>query len=219
MKTNKYISIILLVMVLLFTFAISVNAEHPIPDLDKKGTVSITMKSGEEIVSGGELIICRVGDVSLLKNGDFVFVPTSEFKDCKADYTNISSTDFSASLYEFIVENKILSATADVSNDGKAVFEELQTGLYLIYQENPADGYENIKPFVVGVPNVENGEYIYNFDASPKVSVTKVPPKPTQPLPQTGQLNWPVPVLAIAGVSLLLLGLVLVSSSKKKNEA
>lgn len=28
-------------------------------------------------------------------------------------------------------------------------------------------------------------------------------------LPQTGQLNWPVPVLAAAGITLLLIGLVL----------
>ena len=38
-------------------------------------------------------------------------------------------------------------------------------------------------------------------------------------LPQTGQLNWPIPVLIAGGLLLLAVGWVLVFHRKKKNDA
>lgn len=43
-------------------------------------------------------------------------------------------------------------------------------------------------------------------------------PKPTEPqLPQTGQNHWPVPVLAVAGLFCIVLGLILMLADKKKH--
>ena len=46
---------------------------------------------------------------------------------------------------------------------------------------------------------------------------TTAPTEPTSPspfIPQTGQLNWPVPVLCFIGLALILLGILMV---KKNN--
>ena len=53
---------------------------------------------------------------------------------------------------------------------------------------------------------------------------TPTEPKPTKPkpdpgkLPQTGQLNWPVPVLATLGLLLLVAGIFLRSGKKTVQE-
>ena len=69
---------------------------------------------------------------------------------------------------------------------------------------------------------MEDGQYRYDVTAAIKSELEREPettvPPSTQPedpkLPQTGQLNWPVPVLAAAGLGLFTLGLIL----RKKEE-
>ena len=66
------------------------------------------------------------------------------------------------------------------------------------------------------VPIMENGQYVYDVDAQPKAGTssrktTQTPPtqEVLSALPQTGQLNWPVPVLAVTGAVLVAAGVVL----------
>ena len=66
------------------------------------------------------------------------------------------------------------------------------------------------------VPIMENGQYVYDVDAHPKAGTssrkaTQTPPtqEVLSALPQTGQLNWPVPVLAVTGAVLVAAGVVL----------
>ena len=91
--------------------------------------------------------------------------------------------------------------------------------MYLLVQNQAAEGYQAAAPFLVSVPMNEDGTYIYDVDASPKVELTKAPqptPTPKPPtLAQTGQLNWPVPVLAIIGLCLFSLGWLLRFGRKK----
>ena len=68
-------------------------------------------------------------------------------------------------------------------------------------------------PFLVSIPTVVNGTAAYQVVAEPKFSWDAKPSKPAVPslkpdpsLPQTGQLNWPIPVLIAMGLSLILLG-------------
>ena len=65
---------------------------------------------------------------------------------------------------------------------------------------------------------------IYDINASPKaesepVQPTPAPtptPKPSDPkLPQTGQLNWPVPVLFGSGVLMLIVGFAIYMKGRK----
>lgn len=107
--------------------------------------------------------------------------------------------------------------------DGKALFDDLATGLYLIIQKTPSTGYSSINPFLVSVPYWDGSQYQYDVDAKVKTELTLEPSKPTEPekdsgsntnsgskppkkLPQTGQLTWPIPVLTVAGMVLFALG-------------
>ena len=63
------------------------------------------------------------------------------------------------------------------------------------------------------IHTVVNGTAAYQVVAEPKFSWDAKPLKPAVPslkpdpsLPQTGQLNWPIPILIAMGLSLILLG-------------
>ena len=141
-------------------------------------------------------------------------------------------------------------------------------GLYLVVQTTAAENYNVINPFLVSVPIQENGKYVYDVDALPKVGTatkktpdtpdepdtpdtpdepdtpdTPVAPGPDNPdgwvlgdhgeknypnpdnpnghvmgahgLPQTGQLNWPIPVLAVTGVVLVAAGIKLKKGNRR----
>ena len=103
--------------------------------------------------------------------------------------------------------------------DGKVTFSSLPFGLYLAVQKTAPAGYGKTEPFLVSLPYLYEGEYQYDVASQPKTDLEReVPTKPTSPatnptfpggkkLPQTGQLWWPVPVLACGGLGCIVVGL------------
>ena len=91
--------------------------------------------------------------------------------------------------------------------------------LYLAVQKTAPAGYGKTEPFLVSLPYLYEGEYQYDVASQPKTDLEReVPTKPTSPatnptfpggkkLPQTGQLWWPVPVLACGGLGCIVVGL------------
>lgn len=226
-KTTLLLTAILLLCVMgLTVFA------HPVPDLTQTGSIEITMHSGETKVGGGTLTLYRVGEVTE-EDGNYSFVPTGDFADCGLDFSDINSSALADGLAAYAADNQLTGTTETVGADGKVTFTDLELGLYLLVQNEAAEGYNKAKPFLVTVPQLKEGEYVYDVEASPKVELTPAPvPPPEEPeepdepdkpdepqLPQTGQLNWPVPTLALTGLALFAGGWVLCSkNSKPKKE-
>lgn len=193
-------------------------------DLDAKGSISVTLRDTDgKAVSGGELTLYRVAEVKH-EDGDLSFAYTNGFAGCGVPLGDLTAAGLAGELREKIADSAVYT-TKTVGQDGKVKFSDLELGLYLVVQSKAADGYYAVSPFLVTVPMTEDGGYLYNVDASPKVesardkpgdgggsspTPTPVPPVPTpQPggsLPQTGQLNWPVPVLAALGLGVFALG-------------
>lgn len=141
-----------------------------------------------------------------------------------------------AKFVEFINKSTIsATAREKADSKGRVSFIGLKLGLYLVVQKEAdvADGYYAMKPFLVTIPGTDaNGKWIYDvLGAEPKMqpitkpntptppqnnpsttTTTTTPPTPTTPivpsgpLPQTGQLNWPVPVIAIIGLCFMIVG-------------
>ena len=106
--------------------------------------------------------------------------------------------------------------------NGTVVFLNLQPGLYLVTQETEAAGYSKISPFLVSVPYLEEGTYVYDVTARSKTALEQEISKSADlwedkddKLPQTGQLNWPVPLLAVSGLAVFVLGWYLRFGRKK----
>ena len=195
---------------------------HNVPDKNQIGAITVTMHAGETVVSGGTLTLFRVGEV-FEEDGNFSFRPTGDFSACGDSLEDVQSPELAAKLADYARSNGAEGTTETVGTDGTARFENLEIGLYLLVQEKAADGYQKANPFLVTIPKTEDGEYVYTVDASPKVALqTADTPKPSPTsgpnkpnLPQTGQLNWPVPVLAAAGLLFFAAGWALCFRRKK----
>lgn len=124
--------------------------------------------------------------------------------------------------------------TAAIVN-GEALFSDLRPGLYLIVMTKEDETGATVSPFLISLPDGE-GRYEITARPKPEIepppapgTVTPEPtttpeptatPEPTDTpeptgtppvppenvLPYTGQLWWPVPVLAAAGLMLIVLG-------------
>lgn len=244
-------------------------------DLSRTGSVKVSLYDSEtsEAVGGGTLTLYRVAKVQK-DNANLSFVYTNGFEDCGVELGDLSEGELAGWLAEKIAATAE-STTVEISDLGVAEFGDLEVGLYLVVQTTAAENYNVINPFLVSVPIQENGSYVYDVDALPKVGTAakKTPEPPDTPdtpdtpdkpdeenpntpaapgpdnpdgwvlgangekiylnpeapspdnpnghvmgahgLPQTGQLNWPVPVLAVTGVVLVAAGIELKKGTRK----
>lgn len=244
-------------------------------DLSRTGSIKVSLYDSEtsEAVGGGTLTLYRVAKVQK-DNANLSFVYTNGFEDCGVELGDLSEGELADRLAEKIAATAE-STTVEISDLGAAEFGDLEVGLYLVVQTTAAENYNVINPFLVSVPIQENGSYVYDVDALPKVGTaakktpeppdtpdtpdtpdkpdeenpnTPVAPGPDNPdgwvlgangekiylnpeapspdnpnghvmgahgLPQTGQLNWPIPVLAVTGVVLVAAGIRLKKGTRK----
>lgn len=241
-------------------------------DLSRTGSIKVSLYDSEtsKAVGGGTLTLYRVAKVQK-DNANLSFVYTNGFEDCGVELGDLSEGELAGRLAEKIAATAE-STTVEISDLGAAEFGDLEVGLYLVVQTTAAENYNVVNPFLVSVPIQENGSYVYDVDALPKVGTAakKTPEPPDTPdtpdkpdeenpntpaapgpdnpdgwvlgangekiylnpeapspdnpnghvmgahgLPQTGQLNWPIPVLAVIGVVLVAAGIELKRGTRK----
>lgn len=218
-KTGKRVCLLLLMVILSCSVNRTVFASGELPDLRRPGSISILMKNTDtgKIVPDGSLALCRVAE-PVEQDGYFTFRFTDDFADCGLSLEDVESEKLASDLVLYAADREADKMIRSVGTDGRAVFTELEAGLYLIMQQTAAAGYSAVNPFLVSIPMQQaQGEgWLYDVDASPKAELkeTQSPPQNTQTaappsgtkLPQTGQLNWPVPVMAVAGMLFFALG-------------
>ena len=276
---KKHFAALLLVLCLLVTSALPALATSAnIKLTDSKGnpmtgSIHVTLfdNANNKALSGGELTIYKVADVKR-KNGNLSFEYCGDFDGCGIDLGDLSDSTLAAQLQEYLPENAE-GTVHTVDSEGRASFEDLELGLYLVVQTKASSGYKPVNSFLVSLPMAEDGKWSYEVDATPKVGgytpepetpPTPPPDKPDNPpdnpppdqpenpdnpdnpvspgnpdnpvapghpdnpvepdnpdnpvapghpdnpvmsgLPQTGQLNWPVPVMAVSGMLLFAFG-------------
>ena len=218
---TKRLFSILTALLLIACIPLTVSA-HEVPDLTRIGSIEVLMKIGTKAVSGGTLTATLVGYIDQ-DDGNYFFRQLDD-----VELTDITSSTAPGKLKDFADEygknHPMTTLTVNINKEGKAKFENLKPGLYLITQKKAASGYNPLTPFLVSVPYNDNGHYEYDVDIKSKAELEKEPKptvpssgKPSDKLPQTGQLNWPVPVLAAGGLLLMIVGYLL-QREKKRHE-
>ncbi len=193
-------------------------------DADRTGSISVTMQdSSGTALEGGSLALYQVAEVYVDETLQNSYELIEDFADSEVDLEELSDEELAETL-EVWVDSEELDAyqTAEIGEDGLAVFTELPVGVYLVVQTEAADGYELVSSFVVTVPLSVDGTLVYDVDASPKVEAAEESPeeattkaeteatpddetevKKASTLPQTGAILWPIALLGGAGLVLL----------------
>ena len=194
-------------------------------DTSRTGSISVTMTYDGDPVGGGTLTIYRVAEV-YVEDWDHSFRYLEDYADCEVPLDNLSSAALAEALDDLVQEKKLGGITKSIDKNGQVTFEDLELGLYLVRQKKSATGFEKVSPFLVSLPGKDSDSYIYDVDASPKLDLeraptetTTEPPETTTPpnLPKTGQMDWPIPLLAVTGLFLFTLGWYFYMSGRKKS--
>ena len=192
-------------------------------DPEREGSLCLSLFYEGRPVSGGDLRLYRVGEIEL-DGADWSFRLLDGLGGGRLDQKALDSPGLAERLAaEDALEGLSFRGTV-FGADGTARFDAVKPGLYLLTQSSSAEGFALIAPILVSLPYYMEGEgYVYDVDASVKPAVAReATPSPTPgpdgPLPETGQLNWPVPVLAGLGLCFLLLGALLLRSDRRRRK-
>lgn len=213
--------IIAALMALLLVCSLTVTA-HEVPDLTKTGTITFNMDWNGESLTGGSLTMHRVGDI-VENDGNYSFACVAEINAVSLE--DLNDPALAANLAAAAKAADLEAITTPISG-GEAVFYDVACGLYVVTQDeqDSTEGFAPLSPFLISMPQFENGRYVTEVNADPKVTLETAPTEPTEPvptqpndpkLPQTGQLNWPVPILAASGLALFVAGWFLRFGRKK----
>lgn len=100
----------------------------------------------------------------------------------------------------YVKKQGIPGTEKQVDNSGQVVFDNLPAGYYLLVQQEAAEGFYPIKPFLIRLSLAAGGTRVNCIDAAPKL-------EPLKKLPQTGQLVWPAWAFIGAGALFIGIGL------------
>lgn len=216
MITNrvKWFGVIFLSFCLLFNITVIPSCAIAVPDPDRVGSIAVTMQNPEtgRAVSGGAITLFKAGNLHG-DDGNFSFVLTDRFKGSGESLEKLDS-DLAQRLADYAGKHKIDGDTFTIGSDGRIDFNGLSPGLYLIIQEQASQGYYNVAPFFVSIPMLENGSYVYNVDATPKMELLNKNSDASQPSSaqsakaKTGDdsymMLWSIVVLAVLIIGIMI---------------
>ena len=193
-------------------------AAKEVPDFSRTGSVTVSLEYEGEAVTDGSLVFYRVGDI-LEEDGDYSFALSEIFEKSGADLKKLSDPSLAEFLASYASENSLTGITAVCDSNGQLRIDDVKIGLYLVIQDSPSDGFEPMEPFLISVPQYEDGRYLYDVNAEPKMAAL-IPVSPDElpgtgsTLLQTGPVTWPLPILTTSGLGLLLVGFYIRNGTK-----
>ena len=207
-------------------------------DMDQKGNIHITVEFQGEPVAGEAFRLIKVADIKT-EGEQTGYTFTDEFMKFDGSLENVGESNTAVSLAktlkDYVKNNSIQGDVKYAGEDGKIAYTNLELGLYLVIQEDKPDGYVDINPFLVSVPDEIEGKIAYDVDASPKIdvyrknsqtdkiiettTVTSDEMTPTPKIPQTGLLAWPVILFTLIGVLLVAFGIMFRTTSKDNHKS
>lgn len=190
-------------------------------------------------IKSGSLVVYQVAK----KDSAGKFQYTSQFSSVTNSISSLSqdqimTADFANTLSSYVTANqgKLSGVSAQISDSGEASANVEGDAVYLVTQDTAASGYEKMNPFCVVLPYTVDGKFMSNIIAQPKMrkKITSLPPTikenkktpfatnrvvksllQSPRLPQTGQLNWPIPLLALLGLTFFTWGRAAQESSER----
>ena len=213
-------------------------------DLDRTNRLVLHLESVVEEVRKEEGAQVKIYQIATMKyqGSDLQYVYTDDWKELTADLSKETPEEEILKMRD-LAESKHLTGIEKTSDkDGNVYYTDLPQGVYLVVQTDEVEHFSVFEPFLVYLPCIEENHWKYDVTAEPKIvyqvrsgsrdpnepdpTPSTVPEEPVTPpkkdpppkLPQTGQLNWPIPVLLVAGAFLVSAGIIVRLAGRKEDE-
>ena len=216
-KLNNLLSaagIILVVIAMMLSCVLSASAAEERGSLTLRCVFSV--EGGVRVLSGDEYSLVKIADASITESS-VVYRTREQFSSYDCNWQKQAASkmnDKAKALAYYCEKNHLYTASAVTDNRGELIFDDLEVGLYLVARTQTASANRDFTtdPLLVFIPQSVNGEEIYEVVSTPKYSYSSpgssdTPDPPSDgSLPQTGQLMWPVTLMAVLGCLLILSG-------------
>lgn len=171
MRVKRLFALIATVMLLL-SLPITAMAADTTIDLTQRGSIRITLKDSAEpydIVKGASFTLYFVG-TAFQQDNVLRFQLTEAFAGSSISLNDLRADGLANHLSAYAAQHNLSGLYASANENGCVLFDDLQTGLYLIVQEGRVSGYYATEPFLLSVPmtNADGTGWIYDIQASPK---------------------------------------------------
>jgi hypothetical protein len=169
MKEIKKVIFLFLCLPLLL--AIPVKAEGEDLDVNKNGsiTISIPQELQETDVA---FSLYQIANVTQNEDGSYSYLPIGDFTDSfRISEDNLETENFRKYVADYIEKNNVQPSFTSGLIIGKESFsfQDLSLGVYYVTETQlEKEGSYEITPFVITVPFVNDGMYVYDVDASTK---------------------------------------------------
>lgn len=191
-------------------------------DMDEPCFVTVSCSYGGVPLEGMTVRLYRVADISV--RGKLTITP--EYAESGAQLDELDNSERAREAADTLLQyrkdrNLPAAAEAVTDADGNAASKALQPGLYLVNIDplRVKGGEYSAETALVALPGLNEEDETWSYSLTTYAKIEFVKPKPTPhpgDLPDTGQLQWPVPVLAVTGLALVGTGYALCRS---KNNA
>ena len=168
MKNHKVLIFTVIALVVTMLQSVVFAAENKGMDPDRSASLTLDLVTSEEKIAaeGAEVTVYEVAKAVI--NGESLhYEVTDEFKGTglRAPLGDIDI----ALIEKAISDNNIRGITKECDENGKVVFDGLEKGMYYIKQTSAPEDFTLFIPFLSYLPNLENGEWIYDVKAEPKI--------------------------------------------------
>ena len=168
--------------IVLLAAMLAVSASAIDVDLERKCSITATMTYNGDPVPGGTMTLYRVA--SLHPDDRDLFHYVQDFQDCGVSLAELDF-DTAVELATFVYHNELEGLTQKIGKDGVVRFEDLEVGLYLLIQWEAAEGFYELTPYLISIPNNEDGVYVYDTESAPKQTPDQRPTEPPTEEPPT----------------------------------
>ena len=220
-QLNKLLSaagIILVVISVLLMSVLSASAAE-----EKSGSLTLrcvfSVEGGARTLAGDEYSLVKIAD-AMVTQSSVTYTTLSPFSSYDCDWPKQSASrmnEKAKALAYFCEQNGLYTASRTTDKNGELKFSGLETGLYLVARTKTAAANSDFvtDPLLFYIPQNVNGEMLYDVTATPKFSYSSpADPGSDNPqkgpsdgtLPQTGQLLWPITLLAVLGCLMIIGG-------------
>ena len=170
---------------------------------------------GEKPLSGREFAVVRIADVSVEQEdgeGVQVYRMSEGFEEYDCDWNEISFSEMNrrARAIASKVREGDYVCREMTDENGTVIMKLKETGFYLVLCTDPEVEEVSFSPFLISLPQIINGELIYDVISSPKLEGShpeySIPKDDNKNAPTTGQTEAFYFPLTIAGILMIAVG-------------